>query len=119
MQANGTSIQGVGFYQDVEVYRNSIRKLLAIDAQNLISGHDYIPCGSVAIGSQETKWYLETCMNLTDTYDILLKEFQARGITELPQLAVELIKHVGGRIPAFLFLPLFTVDAHLRANTDK
>ncbi len=119
LQANGTSIQGVGFYQDVQVYRNSIKKLLALDAQNLVSGHDYIPCGSVAIGEKETKWYLETCLNLTYTYDILLKEFQARGITNLPDLATELIKHVGGRIPAFLFLPLFTVSAHLSANTDK
>ncbi len=114
LQANGTELQGVGFYQDLDGYKKAIEKLLKLDVENLVSGHDYLPCGSIAIGKEKARWYLETCLTLTDTYDILIKSFKERGITELPDLARELIKHIGGQMPAFLFLPLFTVREHLK-----
>ena len=116
LQANGTELQGVGFYQDLCGYRNAIKKLLQLDVENLISGHYYIPCGAVAIGKEKARWYLETCLTLTKTYDILISEFKKQGIVELPDLARDLIKHVGGQMPAFLFLPLFTVREHLKTG---
>ena len=115
MQANGTAMQGVGFYQDLPAYRASIERLLAISAENLVAMHDFLPCGSVAIGKKAVERYLKTCQNLTDTYDILLAEFKRRGVESMPELASELIRHLGGVEPAYLFLPLYTVREHLKS----
>ncbi len=116
LQANGTTLQGVGFYTDLNIYRNSLRRLQELAPTNIIAGHDYLPCGEVSIGSEESKWYLDTCYSLTETYHILIKDFKAQGITEIPDLARMLIRHIGGRMPSFIFLPMFTVSAHLKAG---
>lgn len=119
LQANGTELQGTGLYIDVEMYRSSVQKLLDTGVENVIAGHDYLPLGSVALGKDKAQWYLESCLNLIDSYQILIDEFRRRGETRLPDIAVDLIKHIGGRIPQFLFLPLFTVSAHCRAADEK
>ncbi len=116
LQANGTLLQGVGFYQDLEVYRNSIRRLQELAPENIIAGHDYLPCGEFALGKENARWYIDTCYYLTETYHALIRDFKSRGIVELPELAIELIRHMGGHMPAFIFLPMFTVNAHLRAG---
>lgn len=116
MQANGTTLQGMGFYQDLPAYRESIKKLMALNAQNLVAAHDFLPCGSAAIGAKAVEHYLAACQNLTDTYDILIAEFQRRGADTMQKLALEIIKHIGGIAPDYLFLPLYTVREHLKAQ---
>lgn len=116
LQANGTTLQGIGFYQDLGAYRNSLNLLLKTDVDNIIAGHDYLPCGGIALGREKSRWYIETCLYLTETYHILIRDFMNRGIVELPELAVQLIKHIGGQVPAYLFLPLFTVSSHLKVG---
>ena len=118
LQANGTTLQGLGFYQDLQAYRNSIKKLLELGPENLVPGHRYLPLDEVAFGAGNVKNYLESCLYLTDTYTIMLKEFLHKGISELPELAIYLIKHLGGRVPDFLFLPLYTVSQHLKEIKD-
>lgn len=119
LQANGTELQGTGLYIDVEMYRNSVKRLLDMDIENVIAGHDYLPVGSVALGKEKARWYLESCLTLIDTYQILVDEFLRRGIKDLPEVALQLIKHVGGRIPQFIFLPMFTTRAHIASSKVK
>lgn len=118
LQLNGTQTQGIGFYQDLTGYRNSLRRLMNMDIENIVAGHDYLPRGALAIGREKICSYLESCLYLTDTYDILLREFRNHGATEPAELAVRLIEHLGGQAPDYLFLALYTVCEHLKQETN-
>ncbi|MBN2643359.1 MAG: MBL fold metallo-hydrolase [Victivallales bacterium] len=118
LQANGTVLQGIGFYQDLTAYRSSLQRLLAMQMDNLITGHDYIPCGSVAIGREKVKTYLEKCLYLTELYDKFTAEIMAHGEREPTKIARRLIKQAGGTEPEYLFLALYTVSEHIKAGIN-
>ncbi len=118
LQGNGTSLQGIGFYQDLTAYRNSIQKLQAMDIGNIVTGHPYEPCGAHAVGKEKSVAYLEQCLYLTRKYDILISEIREQGTTDPADIAARLIKRIGGNIPEYLFLALYTVCEHLKQESD-
>lgn len=114
LQGNGTATQGTALYMDLDVYRNTLEKLMGMDVENIISGHPYLVSGDKAIGKEATAAYLKSCQDVTDIYEAYIKSQVQAGCTDRVTLAKGLIKHMNNKEPAFLFLPLYTVDAHLR-----
>ena len=115
LQGNGTATQGTALYMDLNVYRNTLRKLMQLDVENIISGHPYLFSGDMAVGKKASAEYLNKCMEITDIYDAYIRAQVEAGKTEAAEIAEGLIQHMGNQRPAFLFLPLYTVNAHLRA----
>lgn len=113
LQGNGTATQGTALYMDLDVYRNTLEKLMGMDTENIISGHPYLFSGDMAVGKAEVEAYLKRCRDITDIYDMYIRSQVQAGCTDKVKLAEGLIKHMNNKKPAFLFLPLYTVDAHL------
>ena len=118
LQANGTAIQGCGFYRDLPGYRGALRKLRKMDIKNIVAGHFYRPCGSFAVGEKESVLYLEKCLCLVDCYDILIAEIVDSGVKEPSKIAIELLERLELDVPEFLFLTLYTVCEHLKEESD-
>lgn len=114
LQGNGTATQGTALYMDLDVYRNTLKKLMGMDVENIISGHPYLFSGDMAIGKEKTVTYLKNCWEITEVYDTYIKSQVQVGCTGKVELAEGLIRYMNNKKPAFLFLPLYTVDAHLR-----
>jgi len=117
LQFNGTSTQGIGFYQDLKAYRNTLRKLSEIPVNNIILGHPYNPCGAVAIGQEKAYAFLEECISLVDIYDEFIRNLVNEGENDPVVIAQRLIEHMGGKMPEYLFLALYTVTEHLKEAT--
>lgn len=118
VQANGTSGQGIGFYQDLIAYRQTLAGLRQRQAETLVAGHDFLPGGAVVHGREKVTAYLNKCFNLTEHYDILVKKIRSSGTTELDEIAVRLIRELGGEPPKFLFLAMYTTSEHIKERTD-
>jgi len=114
LQANGTASQGIGFYQSLPEYRETLRRLRQMNLTNIIAGHEYLPIGATALGAARVAACLDECLRLTDIYDQAINRAWAAGEHDLVRLTRGLIREMGGQEPAFLFLALYTVDEHLR-----
>ncbi|MDD5728583.1 MAG: MBL fold metallo-hydrolase, partial [Victivallales bacterium] len=104
LQGNGTALQGIGFYQALGDYRNSLARLIAAGPENIIAGHPYVPCGDMALGKEKASAYLKKCLYLTELYDIFIAEIKASGISGISDITRRLIAKVGGKEPNYLFL---------------
>ena len=113
LQANGTVSQGIGLYMELAPYRDSIERIEALNAENLLLGHSYDPIGDTAIGAGEVKKCLSVCRETVDTYHRIIAECERQGMDAV-STAKELTRRVNAYLPDFLFLPLYTVTAHLR-----
>lgn len=115
LQANGTPTQGIGFYQSLSDYKNTINRLLGEDIKNIICGHDYDGIGSVICGRENTKKALNLCLEYTNIYnDLIFKYVTEKNLTDPGEIAVKLINEVGCGMPENLFLALYTVTEHLK-----
>ena len=114
LQGNGTATQGTALYMDLDDYRNTLEKLMGMDVENIISGHPYLVSGDKAIGKEAATAYLKSCQDVTDIYEAYIKSQVQAGCTDKVMLAKGLIQYMNNKEPAFLFLPLYTVDAHIR-----
>jgi len=118
LQANGTPTQGIGFYRDLNAYRDSLQKLSAARLENIVCGHDYDGIGHVVKGASAVNAALGYCSERVDMYDRLIKEYVASGMVvdeEPVALALKLIGEVGCGMPDALFLALHTVSEHLKS----
>ncbi|NLO37610.1 MAG: MBL fold metallo-hydrolase [Clostridiaceae bacterium] len=114
LQANGTELQGVGFYQDLPAYRATLERLTGMKIDNLVAGHDYLPYGALAIGPAAVSAFLSGCLAITYQYDREIKNLWTQGVQDPVTLAKRLIQTVNGQEPAYLFLPLYTVTEHIK-----
>lgn len=114
LQGNGTSTQGTALYMDLKAYRGSLKRLKEMEIENIISGHPYLYCGAEAYGKEAVKKYLDQCEEIIEIYRAYIKGQVEKGITDTVTIAEGLIQHMGNIRPKFLFLSLYTVDAHLR-----
>lgn len=114
LQANGTPTQGIGFYQDLGAYRNSLKRLQGEDIENILCGHNYDGIGDLICGKENVKKAFDYCMERTETYGNLLWQYYEEGEHDSVNLAKRLINEVGCGMPAQLFLPLYTVTEHLK-----
>lgn len=113
LQANGTVSQGIGLYMELAPYRESIEAIGALCAENLLLGHSYDPIGDVALGSAEVEKCLAVCRETVEAYDRIIKDCDRQGMDAV-ETARALTKAVNAFLPDFLFLPLYTVTAHLK-----
>ena len=116
LQGNGTRTQGTALYMDLNAYRNTLDKLRKMDIDNIISAHPYLFTNEMALGKQNAGVYLEKCRQITDIYDNYISERLEEGIKNPVQLAEGLITYMGNEMPKWLFLPLYTVNAHIQAG---
>lgn len=114
LQGNGTVIQGTALYTDVGVYRAALRRVQEICAEGIVSGHSFTMAGDLALGRGETETYLARCMLVTEIYEDYIGRAFRNGTKDPVTIARGLIEFMGNRVPGFLFLPLYTVTAHLR-----
>lgn len=113
LQGNGTTTQGIALYMDLGAYRESLKRLKEMDIENIVSGHPYLYCGDAAFGKEASKKYLEQCEEIIEIYGAYIRKQVESGITDNITIAKGLIDHMENQHPKFLFLPLYTVDAHL------
>ena len=113
LQSNGTDVQGIGLYMDLPAYKGSLRKLAAMEIDNILTGHHYLPLGYEAYGREATDKYLSKCASLVDEYGSFIEAMHREGHTAI-EIAKALIHHVDGKEPKFMFLPLFTVTEHIK-----
>ncbi len=114
VQHNGTLVQGCGAYMYLNEYRVSMQKLLGLGAQNAVLGHPFLPYGDVIRGHAAVQSFLEDALRYTYRYrDFVCGQYEA-GERDLAAIAERLVLFVGGVMPEYLFLPLYTVREHLR-----
>lgn len=119
LQANGTICQGVGFYKDLKGYRSALLRLLEVDAENILCGHDYDGIGWQIHGKYQVKAALHKCLAYLEQYhSFLTKRFRA-GETDPVKLAEELIDTLGCGRPERLFMALYTVEQHLNIGKEQ
>lgn len=118
IQANGTPTQGIGFYQSLDKYKQSLDILLKTDVKTIIAGHDYDGIGGVIRGSENVKRALDLCGEYVEKYDKFIREKLAAGERDEAKIAVELIEKMGCGMPENLFLALYTVSEHIK-KTEK
>lgn len=114
LQGNGTLTQGTALYMDADLYRATLERLSGIGAQAIVCGHAFTIAGDKALGSAAVKTYLKRCRAVTDIYGDFIARKVSGGETDPVALAEGLIDFMGNRVPDYLFLPLYTVTAHLR-----
>lgn len=113
LQQNGTSVQGIALYMDLPSYIETLDRLREEDIEHVLAGHDYLPLGYKATGRHEVSAHLDKCRDVVTTYDEFIKRNYDPS-TDVPSLALALIEEVGGIVPKFLFLPLYTVTEHIK-----
>lgn len=114
LQANGTLSQGVAFYQDLKKYRQSVDKLLNEDIENIVCAHDYDGIGSVILSKEKVISAVNYCKNLPDEYQKIIESIVKEGFFKDEDIAIQLINRIGISMPEKLFLPLYTVNEHLK-----
>ena len=114
IQGNGTPTQGIGFYQSLEKYWNTLIKLENEDIENIICGHDYDEIGSVILGKENVRDCFKHCKDIVGTYQAEIdKMIEQEGLTD-DEIACRLINKLGCGMPENLFLALYTVNEHLK-----
>lgn len=113
LQANGTVLQGLGFYQYLPAYRQTLGRLMRMDIQNLVPAHHYLPLPESAVGHKQVSYHLNKSREIIDEYNRFVRHELKSGVTDLPSIAKSLIRHIGGIEPEYLFLPLHTIEQHV------
>lgn len=109
IQGNGTELQGCGLCMDLPGYRSALRRLIAEPVRTVLAGHAYLPWRQAVMRDENARKMLKEALELTEKYGIIMKEALAKGITDPAEEAEYLIRKVGGVMPPFLFMALFTV----------
>lgn len=117
LQGNGTDAQGIGFYQDLDAYRASVRKLLNGDVENLLCGHDYDMLGYLICGKDAVANALGVCLERTELYQRFVDAELSVGNTDPATIASKLITEHGCGTPNYLFMSVYTVCEHIRHST--
>lgn len=109
IQGNGTELQGCGLCMNLPGYRSALLRLIAEPVRTVVTGHAYLPWRQAVMKGENARKMLKEALELTEKYGIIMKEALAKGITDPAEEAEYLIRKVGGVMPPFLFMALFTV----------
>ncbi len=112
LQGNGTPTQGIGFYQSLDSYESTLKKLMELDIENIILGHEYDGLGDFILGRANVKRALAFCAEMPEKYEALIASYISEGMEEDAAIAVRLIQEAGCGMPEKLFLALYTVTEH-------
>lgn len=119
LQGNGTPTQGIGFYQNLDSYEKTVKKLLGLDVENIVLGHEYDGLGDFIKGKENAREALLFCERKPREYEALIESYLKSGMKEPREIAVRLIEEVGCGMPEKLFLPLYTVTEHIKRINQK
>ena len=108
---------GVAFYKDLPAYEQSLEKLQAYNAENLFAAHDFQPYGYCAKGRVEVDKFIAISREAVNTYNRELKDMLSKGMTDIADMTHELLLRVNATHPEYLFMAMYTVDAHLQEIT--
>lgn len=114
VQGNGTWGQGIALYMDRAAYRDTLMRLMALNAEVLVAGHRFEPFPPVLPGEEKVRSFLEESLSFSEKYDILIQEAEAEGIHSVPEIARRLLERIGCGMPEKLFLACWTVASHLK-----
>ncbi len=116
LQGGGTETQGIALYFDLDAYRKTLERMEKIGAERILAAHDFRLAGAQAESSAACRAYIDCCRAVTEEYDRILHEI---GSTGTPKAAEILIERTGGKMPEYLFLAMYTVDAHYSCTNMK
>ena len=114
LQGNGTDMQGIGFYQDLDAYRSSVEKLMNLNIENILCGHDYDKLGFLISGKDAVKSALKECILVTEFYQQFVDKELSFKNTDPKEIAEKLIREHGCGVPNFLFMAVYTVCEHIK-----
>ena len=117
LQANGTICQGIGFYQDMAGYEKALNRLLEMDIETILCGHDYDGIGWHIQGKDAVKAALEKCRNYLGIYHEYIANHVHLG--DPAEIAKALIRDLGCGEPERLFMALYTVTQHLNKLKEE
>lgn len=103
----------IAFYKDLPAYRATIQKIRDLTPENLFSSHDYQPCGYAFFGREAVNNCLDICLDVLDDYTNWVKELLDDGITDVAEIARELLRRTGGTEGAYIFTDMYTADEHI------
>ena len=105
---------GVAFYKDLPAYIHTLETLEKRNAENLFAAHDFKPYGFSAIGRKHVQEIFDVSKEAVACYDREIKSMLLDGMTEVADITRELLHRVHAIDPEYLFMAMYTVDAHLR-----
>lgn len=114
VQHNGTLVQGCALYMYLDDYRNSMQKLRALSAKTVVLGHPFLPHGDIIDGREAVDAFFADALRTVDTYGNFIHAAWKSGERDLCTIATRLVEHIGGVIPDYMFLPMYTVREHIR-----
>jgi len=114
LQANGTPTQGIGFYQSLSAYRQTLARLkVRENIENIVCGHEYAGMGDVVKGREAVAKALETCERYVNLYEERIAALRRVCATPV-EIVDRLVSEVGCGKPEKRFLALYTVTEHLK-----
>jgi len=116
LQGNGTPSQGIGFYKDLNLYRYSVNKLMGMEIENLLCGHEYDSIGFFIRGREAVAQALKTCFAVTFFYQQYVDRALSAGMSKPADIAQALIREHGCGMPEHLFMAVYTVCEHIRLS---
>lgn len=117
LQGNGTICQGIGFYKSKVDYCGTLKRLLAMDIETILCGHDYDGIGWLIRGGDSVRDAVRSCQSFVEEYDRYLRQTRKKGVTDTVLLAQGLIHELGCGQPEHLFMALYTVSQHMEEIT--
>lgn len=123
LQEHGTvgerDAAGIAFYKDLPAYLETLRKLSRYNAENLFAAHDFKPYGFAATGRTAVKSFIDISREAVALYDREIQAMLAAGQCDLVQMTRALLKKVEAVDPEYLFMAMYTVNAHLEELAAK
>ena len=112
VQGNGTWGQVIALIMDPAAYRESLQRLMALQAEVLVAGHRFEPFPPVLHGAEKVRSFLEESLSFSEKYDILIREAVEAGVRSVPEIARRLLEKIGCGRPEKLFLACWTVAGY-------
>ncbi len=105
---------GLAFYQYLDGYRNTLKRLSAMKLEHLLTAHDYAPYGFRASGTEEIRRYLHACEVVPEIYGTLVRRAMEQGVSDIAEITRRVIHQVGAEQPEKMFLAMYSIDQHMR-----
>lgn len=119
VQHNGTLVQGCALYMYLDGYRNSMKKLRALSAKTAVLGHPFLPHGDIIDGREVVDAFFLDALHIVEAYGDFVAAKWKNGERDLLTIAKTLVEHIGGVMPDYMFLPMYTVREHICELKNK
>ncbi|MDD5602746.1 MAG: MBL fold metallo-hydrolase [Eubacteriales bacterium] len=114
LQGNGTPVQGISFYMYLDMYKATLKRLMDMKINNILTGHKYVPIDTAIEGADKVKECLEICSEITARNSSLVNAAMADGERDTAIVTRRVLAALGAKEPEFLFLAMYTIAAHIK-----